>query len=209
MKKIAALLDNAKKFYVNNGDPSHDMLHIKRVMKTCEKLAKEENANLEVVLAAAILHDVINVPKNHPDRARASEMAANKAREILFDTGFSEKEIQHITSAIAEHSYSAAKKPTSIESAILQDADKLDGLGAVGVMRTVTTGARMNASYYNEFEPLVKTREYNDKAHTLDHFFVKLYKLPELMNTKSAKLEANKRVQFMKLFVEQLTSEIE
>ena len=66
----------------------------------------------------------------------------------------------------------------------------------------------MNASYYNEFEPLVKTREYNDKAHTLDHFFVKLYKLPELMNTKSAKLEANKRVEFMKLFVEQLQTEI-
>lgn len=208
MKRIHSLLDKAQTFYVNNGDPSHDMLHIKRVMQTCEKLAREENANIEIVLAAAILHDVINVPKNHPDRARASEMAAAKAREILLDTGFSADEISHVTSAIAEHSYSAARKPTSIESAILQDADKLDGLGAVGVMRTVTTGARMNASYYNESEPLVKTREYNDKAHTLDHFFVKLYKLPELMNTKSARVEADRRVLFMKQFVEQLQTEI-
>jgi len=207
MKRIFTLLDKARNFY-NNGDPGHDLLHIQRVMKTCERLAKEESANVEIVLAAAILHDVINVPKNHPDRMRASEMAANKAKEILSETGFSEKEIAHITSAIKEHSYSAGHKPTSIESAILQDADKLDGLGAVGIMRTVSCGVKMGANYYNESEPLAKTREHNDKAHTLDHFYVKLFKLPELMNTKTARIEADKRVQFMRAFISQLETEL-
>lgn len=133
-------------------------------MKTCESLAREESANIEIVLAAAILHDVINVPKNHPDRMRASEMASSKAKEILTETGFSEQEIVHITSAVKEHSYSAAHKPTSIESAILQDADKLNALGAIGIMRAITCGGKLGSNYYNESEPLTKTRELNDKA---------------------------------------------
>lgn len=207
MQRVLALLDKTKKFY-DNGDPSHDFLHIRRVMKTCERLAREENASVEIVLAAAILHDVVNVPKNHPDRTRASEMAAAKARELLSATGFSEKEIVRITAAVKEHSYSAAHKPSSIESAILQDADKLDALGAIGIMRTVTCGSKIGSNYYNDDEPLAKTRELNDKSHTLDHFYVKLFKLPELMNTPSARLEADKRVQFMHNFIAQFESEI-
>ncbi len=206
--RIGLLFEKAKSFY-DNGDPGHDIAHIQRVMNNCRWLCGLEGGNLEIVLAAAILHDVVNLPKNHPERLQASQMAAAKSKELLRQSDFQEHEIEQIAQVIIEHSYSLAKKPSSIESRILQDSDKLDAIGAIGIMRTVSCGARMGATYYDPLEPFAKTRELNDKAFTIDHFFAKLFKLPELMNTTAAKAEATKRVQFMQGFLEQLKTEID
>ena len=207
MKRIESLFEKAKGFY-DNGDPGHDIAHICRVMATCKRLCAVESADVETVLAAAILHDVVNLPKNHPERLRASQLAAEKSKGMLSDSGFSVVEIDRIVTVITEHSYSLGKKPSSIESAILQDADKLDAIGAIGIMRTVSCGFRLGSTYYQEQDPFAKGRELNDKAFTIDHFFTKLFKLPALMNTTSAKLEADRRVEFMKTFLDQLKSEI-
>lgn len=205
--RIESLFELAKSFY-DNGDPSHDLLHIRRVAKTCESLAKDENANRDVVMAAAILHDLVNLPKNHPERLQASQMAAEKSRAFLRETGFSEEEIAHISQVIVEHSYSLGKQPTSIESAVLQDADKLDALGAIGILRTASCGVRMGCAYYEATEPFATARPLDDKKYTLDHFYNKLFKLPALMNTSTGKREAENRAQFMQSFVAQLTTEI-
>jgi uncharacterized protein len=208
MQRIEALFEKAKVFY-DNGDPGHDIAHINRVVATCKSLSATEGADVEIVLAAAILHDVVNLPKNHPERLQASQMAAEKSKSMMSDSGFSEMEINRIATVITEHSYSLGKKPSSVESAILQDADKLDAIGAIGIMRAVSCGSRLGSSYYQEGDPFAEGRELNDKAYTIDHFFTKLLKLPDLMNTKSARLEADRRTEFMQTFLDQLKNEIE
>lgn len=187
-----------------NGDPGHDVSHIDRVMATCERLGAVEGADIEILVASAMLHDVVNLPKDHPERLQASQMAAKQSLQHLQEAGFESSEIERITNIIIEHSYSLGKQPSSIESAILQDADKLDALGAIGIMRAVTCGCRLGSSYYDPQDPLAEERELNDKRNTIDHFFTKLYKLPALMNTKEGRNEANRRVEFMRQFLREL-----
>lgn len=207
MHRIDQLFGLAKDFY-NHGDPGHDLAHVKRVMENCQFLAQFEKADLEPLMAAAMLHDVINVPKNHPERAKASEMAANKSAELLSTVGFDKSEVLRIQAIITEHSYSLGKAPSSIESALLQDADRLDGLGALGIMRTVSCGCLMGARYYHPEDPFANSRALDDKSFTLDHFFNKLFKLPDLMNTDAARVEGHRRVRFMKEFLTELKIEL-
>jgi len=207
LKRIDALFNQAKVFY-ENGDPAHDLAHIVRVMDNCRRLGPPEGADLEILLAAAILHDVVNLPKNHPDRLKASAMAAQKSRELLRLAKFSEDEIERIGQVIVEHSYSLGKKPSSVESAVLQDADKLDAVGAIGIMRTITCGTRMGSSFYSLKEPFPETRPLEDRLYLLDHFYVKTLKLWELMNTEAGKKEAKERTAFMHAFLAQLKSEL-
>lgn len=192
----------------DNSDPSHDYEHVKRVVAMAGALAAKEGANLEVVLPAALLHDIVNVPKNSPDRAKASAQAAEHARGILARFDYSEPEIEAIAVAIVEHSYSRGLTPSSVESACVQDADRLEALGALGIMRTVSCGARMGARYYDPAEPTALARALDDKANTLDHLHVKLYKLAALMNTRAARAEAVRRTEFMRRFEAQLLAEI-
>jgi uncharacterized protein len=207
--RFTALYQKAITEYVNNGDPGHDERHIERVLATCVRLARENPpADLMILLPAALLHDVVNVPKNHPDRLQASRQAAEMAIQMLRDNGYTEDEIGKIKQVIIEHSYSLNLRPSSIESAILQDADKLDALGAIGVMRTVTCGARMGASYYDPTQVFPETRPCDDKVFTVDHFFAKLFKLPERMNTEGARREADRRVHFMQEFLKELQREV-
>ncbi len=208
MNRLEILFELAKGFY-DNGDPGHDLNHIRRVMATCYRIGELERANLDVLLAAALLHDVVNVPKDHPQRFLASEKAADCAANLLHEANFDKGEIDKIMVVIKEHSYSRGLHPSSIESAILQDADKLDATGAIGIMRTVTCGARMGAAYYDMNEPFAQTRDLNDRAFTIDHFYTKLLKLPDLMNTKAGADEAQRRVVFMKSFLDQLRSELD
>ncbi len=207
MTRIEQLFELAQGFYTSD-DPGHDLAHIQRVMQTCSRLATAERANGEIALAGAILHDIVNLPKNHPERKRASQMAAEKGQELLRQVGFSATEIDHVSQVVIEHSFSLGKKPSSIESAILQDADRLDALGAIGVMRTVSCGVRLGAGYYSSVDPFARGRDLDDHSFTIDHFSTKLFKLPELMNTESARAEANARVGFMRDFLQQLEREI-
>ncbi|MFT6070109.1 MAG: hypothetical protein ACJAT2_002575 [Bacteriovoracaceae bacterium] len=207
-QRFENLVEKAKPSY-SNGDPAHSFAHIKRVMLLCEKLAKEEEVEKEVLLAGALLHDVVNLPKNHPRRSEASAMAAEKARRLLEEVGYDEEFISKALVVVYEHSFSLGKKPSCLESAILQDADRLDALGAIGLMRMISCGVGFKAEFYNEEDPFAKERSLDDKRFSLDHFYTKLFKLPELMNTSAGKAEANERVHFMKSFVKQLRAEIE
>lgn len=194
--------------HCDNSDPSHDILHLQRVVSTCLKIGSALNADMTVLMAAAWLHDVVNVPKNHPERQSASVLAAQKAKSILHDLQYSANDIAKILQVIVEHSYSAGHKPTSLESQILQDADRLDAIGAIGVMRLASCGARMQARYYDENDPWAKNRELNDKNYSVDHVYKKLLKLEDAMNTEPAKEMAKARTEFLKLFLLQLQTEI-
>ena len=207
MKRLENLIPLVKPFY-SAEDPAHDWPHIGRVIATCRKLAAGESVDLPCLLAAAYCHDIVNLPKNHPDRSRASELAAEKAAPFLEQSGFSASETQKIQRIIIEHSFSKGLKPSSLEAAIVQDADRLDTLGAIGVLRCASVNTQMKSSFYEPFDPLAENRELDDKKYMVDHYFVKIFKLPEMMNTPKAKVEAQKRVEYMKHFLDTLMGEI-
>tara|TARA_Y100001960_G_C14594479_1_gene787404 strand:- start:289 stop:915 length:627 start_codon:yes stop_codon:yes gene_type:complete len=189
-------------------DAAHDISHIKRVVKTAKALCAQEQAKLEVVLPAAYLHDCFTFPKNHPDRAQSSKMAADKAIAFLKSIDYPTPHLDEIHHAIVTHSYSANITPETLEAQIVQDADRLDSLGAIGIARCLYVGQSFNAELYNHEDPFANQRDLDDKHYSVDHFYVKLFKLAETMNTKSAKLEANKRTDYMRGFLEQLGAEV-
>ena len=192
----------------DNSDPSHDVLHLQRVVTMCEKLGAQLNANLPVLLSAAWLHDIVNLPKNHPERVMASQKAAAAAQKILLDLNYTQDDISKILQIILEHSYSAGHKPTSLESQILQDADRLDALGAIGVLRLASCGARMQAQFYESTDPFAQNRDLDDKQYSIDHIYKKLLKLADGMNTDPAKEMAKSRTEFLEVFLKQLQQEI-
>ena len=121
---------------------------------------------------------------------------------------FTEKEIEIVSDAIRDHSFSQNKIPETMEGKILQDADRLDALGAIGIARVFATGGSLNRLFYNPNDPFCKKRNPDDKTWTVDHFFAKLLKLESLMNTKSGKIEAKKRTKVIKEYLKQLKSEV-
>jgi len=189
-------------------DPAHDLSHVKRVVKTARELCRQENARLAVVLPAAYLHDCFTFAKNHPDRTKSSTIAADKATAFLQSIEYPSKFIDDIHHAICAHSYSANITPITLEAKIVQDADRLDALGAIGIARCLQVSAGFGASLYQVDDPFCTDRELDDKNYTVDHFYNKLFKLEAMMNTESAKQEARKRTAYMEGFLKQLEGEI-
>ena len=202
-----SLIDQILPYY-RAQDPGHDWAHITRVVKTATALATEEKADLAVVIPAAYLHDIVNIPKNHPDRSRASELAADKAIKLLREHGYDETKFQGIHTAIVEHSFSRGLTPSSIEAACVQDADRLDAVGAMGVLRCAAVNVEMKTSFYDPEDPFAARRTLDDRTWMVDHYYVKLLKLAETMQTAAANREGQRRVAFMQSFLEQLRSEI-
>ena len=114
---------------------------------------------------------------------------------------FQKKKLQIISDAIRDHSFSQNKTPSTLEGKILQDADRLDAIGAIGIARVFATGGSLKRPFYNIDDPFCKTRTPDDKTWTVDHFYQKLLKLESLMNTKSGKIEAKKRTKVLKEFL--------
>ncbi len=202
------LKDFLLKHCFKQGDSAHDIAHITRVVKSAKQLCQEESADDEVIVAAAWLHDCVILPKDHPDRKTASTLAARKAAEFLSGVDFPDQKIDAVSHAIEAHSYSAGIPPKTIEAKIVQDADRLDALGAVGIARCFLVGGSMGTALYHPDDPFCENRSPDDKSWSIDHFYSKLFKLPATMNTKSGKAEAEKRVAYMKAYLDKLSQEI-
>lgn len=188
-------------------DPAHDLAHVRRVVATARRLAALEGARLEIVVPAAWLHDCVSVRKDSPERGRASALAASAAGRFLADAGYPEEWIPQIRHAIEAHSYSAGVAPRTPEARVVQDADRLDALGAVGIARCVMVGASLGLSLYDPEEPLPQRREPDDSAFIVDHFYVKLLRLADTLQTTAGRAEAQRRSRFMEAFLEQLAGE--
>ena len=179
-----SVLDSIKQDVLKTikNDSAHDFDHIMRVYLNAQKILENENASKKLVLSAVLLHDIVLYPKSDKRSVNTSIESAKKAKTILKKYDFTDDEIVIIYNAICDHSFSQKKIPHSMEGKILQDADRLDALGAIGIAR--------------------------DKTWTVDHFFAKLFKLEILMNTKTGKIEAKKRTKILRTFLKQLQSEI-
>ena len=189
-------------------DPAHDFQHVLRVYRNTEKICHEENIDSKLVLCAALLHDVVSYPKSDKRSKLSSIESAVKAKKILKKFNFPENEIKIISDAIEDHSFSRNVVPKTIEGKILQDADRLDALGSIGLARVFATSGSLNRAFYHPDDPFCENRNPDDGVWTLDHFFQKLLKIGDLMNTKSAKIEARERTLVMESFLEQLRKEI-
>jgi len=192
----------------SSGDPGHDLHHALRVALWTLRLVGGR-VNPRLAVAAALLHDVVNVPKSSPERSRASEQSAKVAQRLLAEHGFSHDDCVLVGEAIVDHSFSRGATPRSVLGRALQDADRLEALGALGLMRCISTGASMGADYFDPNDPWAEHRELDDRRHSVDHFFTKLLRLPFSMQTDAGKREAERRAAFLRQFLEQLASELD
>ena len=189
-------------------DPAHGMDHVKRVVANALQLAEIEGARLEVVLPAAWLHDCVVVPKDSSGRSTASRMAARTAREWLQTEGYDPACIDEIEHAIAAHSFSAGIRPRTIEAKVVQDADRLDSLGAIGIARCLVLGGGLDRPLYDMVDPFCERRDPDDSVSTIDHFYTKLLLLRESMQTDSGRKEAARRTEFMVAYLRELALEL-
>ena len=204
---LAALRDEAAARDAAAADAAHDLEHALRVALWTLRCGPELPARLAV--ATALLHDAVRVPKDHPDRPRAGERAAAHAQERLAALGFGAAETGAAAAAIRDHGFSRGAEPADPLGRALQDADRLDALGAIGIARLFATGAAMGAAFFDADDPWARRRERDDRTRSLDHFFTKLLRLPGTMRTEAGRLEAEARVRLMRDFLAALGRELD
>jgi uncharacterized protein len=194
-------------------DAAHDVLHLARVLANARligaaELAARRPVNLSVVEAAVWLHDIVQVPKGAGPAGEAARRSAAEARDILVALAVADRLIEAVAHAIEVHSFSSGRRATTPEAAILQDADRLDALGAIGIARLWVTGSVLGGLLYHPDDPSATDRDLDDRRYALDHIERKLLRLPELMNTDAGRAEAERRVEFVRAYRDQLFHEI-
>jgi uncharacterized protein len=190
------------------GDPAHDLAHFLRVVATAKALCVEEHARPEIVVPAAWLHDFVIVPKNDPRRSQASRLAGAEAVAWLRSEGYPEELLADIAHAIEAHSYSARIEARTPEARIVQDADRLDGIGAIGIARCFSVGATLVRPFYDAQDPFADRRALDDNVYTLDHFYVKLFKTAETLLTEAGRREGARRMETMRAYLAELRREL-
>jgi uncharacterized protein len=189
-------------------EPAHDWQHVTRVAHNARLVAEAEGARAEIAVAAALLHELFNYPKDHPDSARSGDVCAEQALAVLRDEGWPADDAEAIAYCIRVHSFSRGIHPETLEARVLQDADRLDAIGAIGIARCFATCAAMKRPFYDPADPLCAGREPDDKQWGVDHFYRKLLKIPATLHTRAAREIAAGRTRFMDEYLRQLAAEV-
>lgn len=211
LDKIQLTINFVKK-ELENTEAGHDWWHIERVWKTAKAIAKQENVNLFVVELAALLHDIADSKFHDGDE----EIGPQKAGDFLQSINIDEETVLHVQKIIRNMSFKASLGEisfSSLEMLVVQDADRLDAIGAIGIARAFTYGGFKNRELYNPaIAPEInqsKEAYKNTTAPTINHFYEKLLLLKDKMNTLSGKQIAAKRHDFMVQYLEQFYAEWE
>jgi uncharacterized protein len=189
-------------------DGSHDVAHLRRVWKYAATLQAAEGGKARILAAAVLLHDCVAVEKDSSRRKEASRLAATKASEMLRDLRWHVAEIAAVAHAIEAHSFSAGIRAETLEAKILQDADRLDALGMVGVARCFYVGGRLGHALYDPVDPQAKSRAHNDQRYALDHFYTKLLTLASGFQTKTGTELAREKERRLRRFLDEFLDEI-
>ena len=179
-------------------DPSHDTEHVRRVLAAAKLIQKSEGGDLEILIPAVLGHDIITYPKNDPKSKLATEESANYMMEILSNykiTGYRypQKKISAVTACINECSWSKGLPASSWESKILQDADRLEAVGTIAIMRTFTSGGQMNRALYDTLDPFCKKGIPEGVGASLDLFYQRLLKVVPTLHSETAKRIGKRR----------------
>jgi uncharacterized protein len=192
-------------------DAAHDISHFRRVWATAQRLSVDENIDELVILTACYFHDIVSLPKNHPERSSSSRLAAQKTQSILRENfpDFPERFFPAVKHAIEAHSHSANIPPETLEAKIVQDADRLESLGAIGLARVFAVAGKLNFSLFNADDPFADSRPLDDKRYALDHFQNKLLGLPATMQTEKGKALANHNARYLVEFMAKISAELQ
>ena len=180
-------------------DAAHDISHFRRVWHTSQRLMKDQGGDA-----------LVSLPKNHPQRGRSSQLASAKAIAILREA-FADFPAHHyaaIQHAIEAHSFSAGITPLTVEAKIVQDADRLEALGAIGLARVFAVSGALGVPLFDPEDPFADARELNDRAYALDHFQTKLLRLPETMQTDAGRQLARQSADVLIQFMARLSAEL-
>lgn len=189
-------------------DSAHDLSHSLRVARLAHRICEAEKADGDVAVAAALLHDLVWVPKNHEDSNRTAQRSAELAPSLCSGLPLIGAKSTRIAECILTHSFSGGGLAASLEARIVQDADRLEAIGAIGLARVFATGASFGAALWHSGDPWAERRDLDDKAYSLDHFERKLLKLAEGMNTQAAKALAASRQQVLLGYLAALREEL-
>lgn len=213
-------VEQARAFYLD-ADSAHDFEHILRVVRMAEHLAHAEGADVEIVRAAALLHDIARHeedsaaqrerPSSHADsQLDHAQVSAIEAEVYLMKNGALREFAASVADAIRSHRFRGAVQPETLEAKILFDADKLDSIGAIGVARAYAVCGMLNQKLYSQPQAnSVATRGQHNQAHTpVDEYHVKLKHLRERFFTPTAQKIAAERDAFMRQFFDHLTREV-
>lgn len=195
--------------HLGDEDAAHDKAHSLRVWRNASEIAVGEGIAVDrTLMAASLLHDLVNLPKTHSDRSRASRMSAEAARPILSAEGFTAAEIDDVSHAIEAHSFSAGIAPRTDLARVLQDADRLEALGAIGIARVFSVSGALGRALWHPDDPFARDREPDDGNWSLDHFKIKLLRLSCGMNTATGRLMAEHRTARMQRYLSELEIEL-
>jgi len=207
------LLDKTREFVkqqLQNAESGHDWLHIERVYQNAIQLIESTTCNKTIVLVAVLVHDLNDTKFN----AGKEQAILAETKTFLRKTGMLEEEISQVENIIENMSFRHSfhqQEEKSIEFQIVQDADRLDAIGAIGIARAFSYGGYKQRAFYDESLPTITHQSsdsyQNSKAATISHFYEKLLLLKDQMNTSAAKKLAKKRHQFMLDFLEQFEAE--
>ncbi len=202
--------ENWLKAHHATDDTAHDISHFRRVWNTAQRLMKDLPVDPLVILTACYFHDIVSLPKNHPQRGRSSQLAAERTMAILRDD-FADFPAHHyaaIQHAIEAHSFSADITPLTDEAKIVQDADRLEALGAIGLARVFAVSGALGVPLFDPEDPFADARELNDRAYALDHFQSKLLRLPGTMQTTAGRQLARQSADVLIQFMARLSAEL-
>ena len=207
------LIENTVKFVqleLKDAEGGHDWFHIERVWRNAKLIAQSEDVDVEIVEIAALLHDIADSKFNNGDE----KIGPKKALDFLIDQDADYRIIDHVISIIENVSFKGGSQKrtfNSIELDVVQDADRLDAIGAIGIARTFNYGGFKNREIYNpEIKPdlnMTKEQYKTSTAPTVNHFYEKLLLLKDTMNTTTGKELAENRHKFMEQYLEQFYTE--
>lgn len=202
------IMDSAGALLQDSDAACHDITHALRVRDLCAYIGRAEGGDMEVLEASALLHDIGRTAEMKKSGADHAAVSAELAPAILGKSGFPAEKIAAVVYAIENHRYSSNIIPDSLEARILQDADRLDISGAVGIAMTFCYSGARSRMMYHPSDPLALGREPNGGEYAIDHILSKLMTLPEHMHTATARHLAEQRNTFLKAFVEQFVHEV-
>jgi len=195
---------------LKNAEGGHDWWHIYRVWQSAKTIAAKENVNMEVVELAALLHDIADSKFHNGDE----EIGPQKAADFLLSISVDLETVHHVQEIIRNISYKTSLEGatfTSLELEVVQDADRLDAIGAMGIARAFSYGGFKRREFYNPDIPanlnMSKAEYKNSNAPTINHFYEKLLLLKDKMNTQTGRELAMQRHLFMEAFLEQFYAE--
>ena len=209
--KIAAIRARAKEFF-GSAPPSHDWSHVERTYRLCVEIGKREKADLQVLKAAALLHDIARMDEDASSgKICHAERSAAMSKKILDEVDFPRTKIRQVMHCIESHRFRSMRRPMTLEAKILSDADKLDAIGAIGVARAYAYGGEHGYRLYGKIPKNYKLQRFkNPRIHNpVIEYHQKLQKIKDRLLTKTGREIATGRHRFLTMFFKRLFNEIE